>query len=166
MKTVKMMSALAALFMLLPVFVSCDKDDDKDDPKPGDINKITGTYSGPLGWKVMTTEDSFPGNYDITISPDRDKDDVTVVLPECSIIIPNTTRQHTIPSLTVNDVDVSVSGDVYTISEDDFKVKVGETEYTGSISGTISGRNAQLLYTLIPGTMPMPINFTFNGTLK
>ncbi len=100
-----------------------------------------------------------------------DADDVTVVLPECSFAPPigqggQSGPTFTIPSLTIRDVDVTAKGNTYTISEDDFKLTVGETTYTGNISGTIAGKNAKVEYTLRPGSMPMDINFTFEGTLK
>ena len=165
MRKFKMMSVLAALLMLLPAFVSCDKDDDKDDPKPADVSKITGTYSGQLGWQVMTVEGTFEGDYEVQILRDgNDDDDVTVILPECKFIRPGATEAHTIPSITIKDVDVSEAGNVYKISEDDFDM--AGSDYPGSITGTIAGRDINLECTMQPGTMPMPITLRFTGTLK
>lgn len=173
MKQVRMMAVFAALCLLLPAFVSCDKDE--DDPNGGnepieepiDVSKIFGTYSGSLGWKVMTTEDMFTDVYDLIISDDNDDDDVTVTLPQCTFTPPiENARPFTIPSLEVNDVDVEKAGNGYSISADDFVKVIDGVNYTGKIEGTVDGNNVKIYYTLIPGIMPMPINFTFTGTLK
>ncbi len=161
-----MMSVLAALFMLLPAFVSCDKDDDKD---PSVAKAILGTYSGSLDYSVMGYEPgNIEGTYELKIERDaKDANDVKVVLPACSFTPPiPQASAFTIPSITIDDVDVKVNGSVYTISEDDFEIKAGDTTYTGKINGTITGKNANIVYTMRPGRMPMDINFTFTGTLK
>ena len=172
MKKIRLIPLLAALFMLLPAFVSCDKDD-KDEPKPDeptlDVDNIAGSYSGSLGYSVMGFEPgSIEGTYELQILKDvDDADEVTVVLPECSFTPPiPQASTFTIPSLKVDDVDVTVKDNVYTISEDEISVEVGGTIYTGKISGTVSGKDASVEYTLRPGRMPMDINFTFTGTLK
>lgn len=166
MKTFKMMAALTAACLLTPAFVSCDKDDDDD---PAVAAAILGTYSGSLGYTVMGYEPGeIEGVYDLKIQKDpTDADDVTVVIPQCSFTppIPNASA-FTIPSLTVSDVDVTAKGDVYTITEDDFSIEVGGTTYTGKLNGTITGKKANVEYTVRPGRMPMDINFTFTGTLK
>lgn len=162
MKTLRWFGLLAGICLLMPALVSCDNDGDE----PKNVEAVIGTYSGSLGWKVMTSEDVFPESYEIKIAKDKELDEVAVVLPECSFTIPNTDRRHTIPSLTINGVDVKAAGNVYAVSEDDFKVTVGETEYIGSISGTVAGKDAKISYSLQPGSMPMVINFTFTGTSK
>ena len=174
MKTIKMMSVLAALFMLLPAFVSCDKDDNEPDDPNGagqtvDLNKVIGTYTGSLDYSVAQYEPgNIEGTYELKIMKDAtDSDDVTVVIPECSFTppIPNASA-FTIPSLTIDDVDVTEKGGKYTISEDDFSVKVGDVSYTGKISGTVEGNKITVNYIVRPGRMPMDINFTFTGTSK
>lgn len=173
MKKIRLIPLLVALFMLLPAFVSCDKDDDKDEPNPGDstldVGKITGSYSGSLGYSVMGFEPGdIEGTYELKILKDaKDADEVTVVLPECSFTPPiPQTSAFTIPSLTVDGVDVAEKGDVYTLSEDDFAIKVGEVTYTGKLSGTVTDKTIKVEYVVRPGRMPMDINFTFTGTLK
>ena len=165
MKKIKMMSVLAALFMLLPAFVSCDKDDDN----PAVADSILGAYSGSLGYNVMGFDPgTIEGTYELKIMKDAsDDDDVTVVIPQCSFTppIPNA-GAFTIPSLTVNDVDVTEKGGKYSLSEDDFALQVGDVTYTGKLSGTVEGRNIKVDYVVRPGKMPMDINFTFTGTLK
>ncbi len=167
-----MIGLLTLLCFFLPAVVSCDKDDDKDEPKPDEptmnISEITGKYSGTLGWKVMTTEDKFSGDFEVSIAKDdSDKDEVTVTLPECTFAppIPNS-KPFTIPSAIVDGVDVEFADGVYTLSESDFKVEISGVQSPGSVTGTIKDGKATLLYTITPGAMPMPINFTFTGTLK
>lgn len=160
----RLMTVLASLFLLLPAFVSCNSDDD-DDPSSVDISKITGIYSGKLGWQVVTFEGDFDGDYEVRILRDADDDDeVTVILPECSFTRPGATEAHTISSVTITDVDVTEAGNVYTFSEDDFTVE--GSSYPGRITGTIAGRDIKLECTMQPGTMPMPITLNFTGTLK
>lgn len=173
MRKINAISILAALFMLLPAFVSCDKDDDKNEPKPEDpvfdISSITGTYSGSLGYSVMGFDPGvIEGSYDLEIVKDADDtDDVTVVLPQCSFTPPiPQASSFTIPSLTVDDVDVTEKDGVYTLSEDKISIEVGGVKYTGKLSGKIEGKEAKLEYTLTPGRMPMDINFTYTGILK
>ena len=167
MKKIRLIPLLAALFMLLPAFVSCDKDDDKDDPAVADA--ILGTYSGSLGYTVMGYEPGdIEGEYELKIMTDpADADDVRVVIPQCSFTPPiPQASAFTIPSLTVDGVDVAEKGGVYTLSEDDFAIKVGEVTYTGKLSGTVTDKTIKVEYVVRPGRMPMDINFTFTGTLK
>ena len=166
MKAFKTMSALAALLMFLPAFVSCDKDDDKDDPTVAAA--ILGTYTGSLDYSVMGYEPgNIGGEYDLKIMKDpTDADDVMVVLPQCTFTPPIGDTAFTIPSLAIDDVDVTEKGGRYTISEDDFSVKVGDVVYTGRLTGTIEGKSVKAEYIVRPGRMPMDINFTFTGTLK
>ncbi len=171
MKTFRMIGLMALLCLIMPAFVSCDNDDDDDDPAM--VDAIKGTYSGTLGYSVMGYEPgNIDGTYEVKIMKDAtDADDVTVVLPECSFNPPigqggQPGPAFTIPSLTIDDVDVSQNGNVYTISEDDLSVEVGGTIYTGNITGKITGKDAKIEYTLRPGRMPMDINFTFTGSLK
>lgn len=164
MKTVKMMSLLAALFMLLPAFVSCDKDD--DDEKLSVAN-IIGTYSGTLDAKVMNIDCDMPGQYNVTIQKEpKEKDEVQVVISETSFKYPGSEKVSTIPSITIPEVDVKSSGNGYVISEDDYSVILNNVTYTGSIEGKISGRTAEIAYTVKPGAMPMDISYTFKGVLK
>ncbi len=171
MKTLTMIGLMAMLCFILPVFVSCDKEPD-DEPKgggPASVEAIVGTYSGSLGYSVMNFEPGdIEGSYELKIMKDAtDADDVTVVLPECSFTPPiPQSSAFTIPSLTIDDVDVSENGNVYTINEDDFTIDLNGTVYTGKLTGKIVGKDAKIEYTLRPGRMPMDINFTFTGTLK
>lgn len=170
MKTLKMIGLMAMLCFIMPAFVSCDKDD--DEPKGDDqaaVEAIVGTYSGSLGYSVMNFEPGdIDGTYELKIMKDpSDADDVVVVLPECTFTPPiPQSSAFTIPSLTIDDVDVKVNGNVYTISEDDFTIELEGTTYTGKLSGTIAGKDSKIEYTLRPGRMPMDINFTFTGTAK
>lgn len=165
MKTLRIFGLMAMLCFIMPAFVSCDKDDDDDDINASDIY---GKYSGTLGWKVGNVEDNFSGDFEVSIEKDlTDDDDVIVTLPECTFAppIPNS-RPFTIPAVRIDDVDVDLVGNVYTLSEDKFSVDINGVPSPGSLTGTIKGNKAVINYTITPGVMPMPINFTFTGTIK
>lgn len=180
MKTVKLMSVLAALFMLVPVFVSCDKDDDKDEP--AEIDHVIGTYSGTMVASVSAMghvydDIDMPDTYEIKISSkDNASGRVVVELPECSYTPPMASNPETIAAITVDNVEVENNGNgLYSLDKDDYTVAVNGVQYTLSIedydsddkSGTlIAGRDIKLVYTIVPGKMPGFIKFTFTGTLK
>lgn len=157
----KVWSVLALLCLALPVFVSCSDDDDDD---PVVTGNVTGTYSGTLNATVMATDCPMDGEYQLSILSQKDEDLVTVVLPQCSFTTPGMPTAQTIPSVTVVDVDVDTYSDGYTIKADEFNVTMDGVSYTGSINGTVSGGVAKINYSMVPGKMPMQINFTFNGT--
>ena len=165
MKKLNIFALLSTLLLLLPALVSCDKDDD-----PTAADAIIGTYSGSIGYTVMGFDPgTIEGEFDLKILKDKeDNDDVTVVIPECTFAppIPNA-RPITIPSLTVDDVDVTASGNVYTFKEDSFNLTIDGRPYEGSnLIGTVNGKKVTLKYQLKPGTMPMDILFSFDGNLK
>ena len=165
------MMAMALLLGSSAMVVSCDKDDDRDDDRDGGASRIAGVYTGGLSGKVMTVDVSFDDVYDVQIidEKDADNDEVTVVLPECSFSNAAMPALMTIPAVSVTDVDVERSksdSNTYLLEEDSFEVAVGGVVYKGSVSGRINGTKAVLNYTLTPGNMPMPINFTFTGELK
>lgn len=164
------MMAMALLIGSSAMVVSCD-DDDNDGDRDGGASGIAGVYTGTLAGKVMTTDVSFDDVYDVRIidEKDRDNDEVTVVLPECSFSNAAMPSMMTIPAVTVTDVGVEPSksdSSTCLLEEDNFEVAVGGVVYKGSVSGRINGTKAVLNYTLTPGSMPMPINFTFTGDLK
>ena len=157
---------MAMLCFMMPAFVSCDKDDD-----PAEADAIVGTYSGSLAYNVAQyAPGTIDGTFEFQIKKDaNDADDVVVVIPECTFTPPigENARPFTIPALTVDDVDVSANGEVYTIKEDSFTQTIDGKVYEGSnLRGTVTGKNITLSYQVIPGSMRMPITFTFTGTLK
>lgn len=160
---------LAIALLGSSALVSCDDDDDDRD-LDGGASKIAGTYNGTLTAKVMTIDCNFEGTYDLQILRERGTDDdVTVVLPACSFSTPGMQTAQSIPTLTVTDVDVERSltdVNIFTIEDDDFTVVMDNVIYSGKIRGKVEGSNISVNYTLTPGSMPMPINFTFAGSLK
>lgn len=162
MKTIKMMSVLAALSMLLPAFVSCDKDDDEE--ITAIPSEVMGTWVGTLAAKVMNIDCEMPGIYEVTIQKEsEDKDEVQVVIPETSFKYPGSDRASTIPSFTIKGVDVKETADGYVISKDKYSETVNGVEYSGSLEGTITGVGADISFTVKPGAMPMDISYTFKG---
>lgn len=158
----KVWSIFALFCLALPAFVGCSDDDNEDSLA---IGNATGTYSGSLNAKVMTSDFPMEGEFQLSIVSQKDNsEEVTVVLPQCSFTPPGSPMTQVIPSISVADVDIEASGSGYTIKEDNFMVVLDDVTYTGSINGTISGNVAKINYSMTPGKMPMQINFTFNGT--
>ena len=180
MKTVKMIAVLTALFMLLPVFVSCDKDSDKNEP--AEIDHVIGTYTGTMVASVSAMghvydDIQMPDTYEVKISKkDNASGRVVLEIPECSYTPPMATTVETIPSLTIDNVEVDEEGNGrYSLDKDEYTVAVNDVQYTVKIydydsddrSGTmIAGRDIKLVYSITPGKMPGFIKFTFTGTLK
>lgn len=164
MKPYRLLTAILAAVLFIPVFTSCDKDDD-----PSIADPIIGTYSGTLEYFVNGYDPGdIKGEYELKILKDNsDQDDIVLILPECTFTPPiGQGIPLTIPSLTVHDVDVTGNENTYIISEDDFKIELNGSKYTGKIYGTVTGKNANIKYTIRPGRMPMDIVFTFTGILK
>ena len=181
MNKIKMMSVLAALFMLIPAFVSCDKDDDDKDT-PVEIDHVVGTYTGTMVASVSAMghvydDIAMAGTYEIKISKqDKASGRVVVELPECSYIPPMSDKVETIAAITIDNVEVEDNGNgLYSLDKDDYTVAVDGVQYTLEIedydsddkNGTmIAGRDIKLVYSIVPGKMPGFIKFTFTGTLK
>lgn len=158
----KTLAALALIFALAPVFASCGNDDEEELI----VTVISGNYSGTLDAKVMGTPCDMPGDYQVSIQKEpKEKDEVQVVLPQCSFSVGQMGGSKTIPSLTIPEVNVKKSGAGYHISND-YKVTVDGVAYTGTISGDVKDKKADIFYTIQPGHMPMTISFTFNGAIK
>lgn len=183
MKTVKMMSALVALFMLVPVFVSCDKDDDKDEPVK--VDPVVGSYSGTMTATVSAMGNvwegiKMEGEYVVKIvKQDKASGKVTVELPQCSYTPPMSDKVETIPALVIENVEVEDEGNgIYSLDKDVYEVGVGNVQYSVEIhdydandkhpeDGTvISGNNIRLIYSVTPGKMPGFIQFNFSGVRK
>lgn len=168
MKITRILSMLALAFLLMPAFVSCDKEDE-DKGEPALADAIVGSYTGSIGYSVMGfIPGDIEGEYELKIVKNPNVDDeVTVVLPQCSFTPPiPQSSTFTIPALTIAEVDVTAKGNVYYISEDDISLEDNGTVYSCKLSGKIVGKNAEIEYTVRPGSMPMDIVFTFKGTLK
>lgn len=160
----KAFASFALVCALMPAFVSCSNDDDEEQLA---VTNIIGSYFGSLGANVMGTECEMPGEYKVTIQKDqKERDEVEVVVPETSFMYPGSDKVNTIPSFTIKGVNVKTSGTSYKIYEDNYSVTLDGVNYSGNISGTITGKAAEIHYSVRPGQMPMDINFTFSGNYK
>lgn len=165
----KVLAAVAVVAFGATAIISCDNDDDKD--LEGGASKIAGTYSGDLSATVMGTPCDFDGKYDVVITKINGiEDDVTITLPECTYKNDYMPNGFVIPSVTVADVDVARSSsdsNVYILDDEDFSTTVNGMDITGKINGgKVTGSKIELTYSITPGRMGMPINFTFTGNLK
>lgn len=171
MKKYNLFALLAGLLLIIPAFVSCNKDDDSDEPDDNNgtvVSNIIGSYKGSFdSVSVMGISCDVPGEYDFIIKKmSNESDKVTVVLPECSYSVgPMGAEPRTIPSITVDDVDVLENNSIYKINGN-YEVEVDGVTYSGEIAGTIQDNKADVFYTISPGKMGMSINFTYSGTLK
>lgn len=186
MRKLNVLVLMSALFLLLPAFVGCNKDDDDNDPIETD--GVIGTYTGNMIASVTITvpgtgvSQSFPDiampeTYEIKISKmDNGSGRVVLDLPECSYVPPMSDQLETISALTIDNVAVVDEGNgLYSLDKDEYTTAVDGVQYTLSIedydsddkSGTlIAGRDIKLVYDITPGKMPGFIRFTFTGTLK
>lgn len=164
MKKFKFMKWLLAAMLFVPMLAACDKDDNDD---PAFTDAIKGSYTGSLDYSVVGYDPgTIPGDYDLIIANGKETDEVAVSLPECTFTPPGSQRALTIPSITIDDVEVKVKNNVYTVDEDDYSISIDGVVYSGKILGTITGKNIVLDYVVRPGRMPMDINFKFKGVLK
>lgn len=155
----KLKSLLYVLLLaLMPaVFTSCG-----DDDEPADVTDIAGTYTGDLEATVMTTLCNFDGEYSVEITKYYGANP-SITLPECSFTVPGTEMPLTIPSLKVSDITVSQEKSGCSISSGEKEIEVNGVKYPVSLNGTVKGKEVNLTYSVQPGRMPMPINFTFKG---
>lgn len=156
----KSFAILALLAVAAPALSSCSNDDDEE---VAAVESIIGVYSGSINTKVMGIVCNTPGEFQVKITKEpRERDEVVVELPECTFEN-DKMGKRTIPALTIREVEVSKTNGGYKISSDLFKVVQDGVSYTVLIEGTITGKNANIMYNITPGDMPMVINFAFNG---
>ncbi len=174
---------MAMMCLMMPAFVSCDKDDDDD--KQADVDHVVGTYTGTMTATVSAMGQvwdniDMPDGYVVKITKkDNSSNKVTVEIPQCSYTPPMSEKVETIPALTINDVEVeSIGNGMYSLDKDDCTIPIDGVQYKVEIydydkddthredGTTISGRYIRLVYSVVPGKMPGNINFTFTGTLN
>lgn len=123
---------------------------------PADL-LIRGTYTGTLTVSVMGTAADPIENAQVTLAANEDT--WTLTLPEMGI-----------GSMTIDPISVVVqmaeSNDGYTLTAENIGAVSGETNITGSLTGTVSndGNTMTLSAEITPGAMPMAINVNFEGT--
>lgn len=122
-----------------------------------DTMVIAGAYTGTIDMSVMGASQ---GNYDnikVTIKAQEDGN-VEITLPpfgEGAMAFTEDVVMKDI-KLTVEDGTYTLSGDVNTTSATTRPIEV-----TGSLAGTIKDGKADIIFSLIPGAMPMPLVLTF-----
>lgn len=165
MSNIKAIILPLLMMAVAAVAASCSKD---EEGTLSDGQHIAGSYAGKLTWNVMGIEETYTDAYEVkVIAGEADPNTVSVVLPECKFTVPGTDREVTIPSMVANSATVTESGNVYTFTQTEFSLTAGPMTLSGSnLRGKVAGKDAEVVYTITPGTMPMPINFTFKGTLK
>lgn len=167
----KVLAAVAVVAFGATAMASCDKDEDEEFVDGG-ASRIAGSYSGTLKATVMSTPCDFDGAYDLVLSKQNGIDDeVTVTIPECTYQNDQMPGGFVIPSVVVPDVDVKKStkdSNLFVLDDEEFDTTtIGGMKISGKINGgRVTGSQIELTYTITPGKMGMPINFTFTGNLK
>ena len=154
---------MATVALLGMSAVSCDKENEEEPAAPvvaeTPADAVKGSYNGYIYMSVAgSTEDPVGGT--IVVAKESGNS-VKVSVPSVG------EGMMALSAFEIEGVGVSQSGDVYTLTKEEFAVSVprasgeGTIEYTGSLSGTVAGGKLTLEYSVTPGAMPMAITFTF-----
>lgn len=149
--------AVASATVMLTVFSSCSKDEDKS----GNLAKeVTGTYSGEMSQKA--------GGVDMGAAP---IDLVVTATSENTLTLtlkgdPNATLDRALKAdLVTSGVEIrkgSTSG-AYQLSETSVDCEVAGVRYVGTLSGSVEGKKIAVYYLVTPGKMPFPLSLGFTG---
>lgn len=115
---------------------------------------VAGKYEGILSYGVMEM-DEIEASVELKA---KGGDKVDIVVPAIG------EGMMSIPEITVADITVSTTDNkLFAIAETEINQTVDNTNYTGTLNGTVDNGTLTLNFTLKPGAMPMSINFTFVG---
>lgn len=147
---------LYMLMMALFAFcaVSCSDD---DEPTPV-AEVVAGTYNGTVTLSVMGSDQ---GSYDTELVIVKESD-TTVKL---TLVGGDGEGSMVLGDIPVSGVNVTTTDNkIYSLTETAIDTLVGDTRYTGTVSGSIEGNVADVIFSVKPGAMPMSINVAFSGT--
>ena len=141
-------------------FTSCSNDDDP--VAVAAASEVAGTYVDSLQLTVMGSTSTYK---DLEVKVEAASDEtVNVILPAYG------EGRMALPSLTIPAVKVAGSNNNYAFGVTDYKSSVevnGVTkEFTMTLQGTYVAGKLTLNYTLVYGTMPMPMVCKFVATKK
>ena len=151
---------MVAMFTMWVAFTSCSNDDDP--VAVAAASEVAGTYVDSLQLTVMGSTSTYK---DLEVKVEAASDEtVNVVLPAYG------EGRMALPSLTIPAVKVAGSNNNYAFGVTDYKSSVevnGVTkEFTMTLQGTYVAGKLTLNYTLVYGTMPMPMVCKFVATKK
>lgn len=151
---------MVAMLTMCVAFTSCSNDDDP--VAVAAASAVAGTYVDSLQLTVMGSTSTYK---DLEVKVEAANDEtVNVILPAYG------EGRMALPSLTIPAVKVAGSDNNYAFGVTDYKSSVevnGATkEFTMTLQGTYVAGKLTLNYTLVYGTMPMPMVCKFVATKK
>ena len=156
MRKVKNLLVLMMAVMAVVMLSSCGGDDDNVDVLPGAAKIVAGNYVATMNCEVMKQLLTYE-NVSVSIVA---KDDATVDIKVSSF----GEGGRKLDPIEINDVKVTGEDGNYAITSKEFS---GTTEngkaYSGVVTGTYVAGNLSLVYSLQYGSMPMPMQNTFEA---
>lgn len=151
---------MVAMLTMFVAFTSCSNDDDP--VAVAAASEVAGTYVDSLQLTVMGSTSTYK---DLEVKVEAASDEtVNIILPAYG------EGRMALPSLTIPAVKVAGSNNNYAFGVTDYKSSVevnGVTkEFTMTLQGTYVAGKLTLNYTLVYGTMPMPMVCKFVATKK
>lgn len=151
---------MVAMLTMCVAFTSCSSDDDP--VAVATASKVAGTYVDSLQLTVMGSTSTYK---DLEVKVEAaNEETVNIILPAYG------EGRMALPSLTIPAVKVAGSDNNYAFGVTDYKSSVevnGATkEFTMTLQGTYVAGKLTLNYTLVYGTMPMPMVCKFVATKK
>lgn len=151
---------MVAMLTMCVAFTSCSNDDDP--VAVAAASEVAGTYVDSLQLTVMGSTSTYK---DLEVKVEAaNEETVNIILPAYG------EGRMALPSLTIPAVKVAGSNNNYAFGVTDYKSSVevnGVTkEFTMTLQGTYVAGKLTLNYTLVYGTMPMPMVCKFVATKK
>lgn len=151
---------MVAMLTMCVAFTSCSSEDDP--VAVAAASEVAGTYVDSLQLTVMGSTSTYK---DLEVKVEAANDEtVNIILPAYG------EGRMALPSLTIPAVKVAGSDNNYAFGVTDYKSSVevnGATkEFTMTLQGTYVAGKLTLNYTLVCGTMPMPMVCKFVATKK
>ncbi len=156
MRKVKNLLVLMMAVMAVVMLSSCGGDDDNVDVLPGAAKIVAGNYVATMNCEVMKQLLTYE-NVSVSIVA---KDDATVDIKVSSF----GEGGRKLDPVEIKDVKVTGEDGNYAITSKEFS---GTTEngkaYSGVVTGTYVAGKLSLVYSLQYGSMPMPMQNTFEA---
>lgn len=151
---------MVAMLTMCVAFTSCSSEDDP--VAVAAASEVAGTYVDSLQLTVMGSTSTYK---DLEVKVEAaNEETVNIILPAYG------EGRMALPSLTIPAVKVAGSNNNYAFGVTDYKSSVevnGVTkEFTMTLQGTYVAGKLTLNYTLVYGTMPMPMVCKFVATKK
>lgn len=125
---------------------------------------VAGKYRGDIAVAVSGTTYATIADTVIALKAEEG-DKAGIIIPEACLEMG--ARTLTLPSKTFEGISVTTSDySTFTIPEQQLSFSFEGTSYSGTISGGVANGVLSLTYKITPGSMPMPITFTFTQSVS